>query len=119
MDHDPPDDPDATVTLASHTSGGTRHEFLEQVVPNLVESSGTSNHSWTRFASTDGANGRKDSRIVMARLMRPCIVGLRASPRMLRPPYARGPIGRHQRQPCPRPRRAAARRRCRVRRHEP
>jgi hypothetical protein len=39
----------------------------------------------------DGANGRNDSRNLILRFMTDCIFVLRASPRMLRAPSARGP----------------------------
>jgi hypothetical protein len=54
-------------------------------------SSRISNHSWTFFSSTLGANGRKDSRNLILRFMTSCISRERASPRMLRLPRARGP----------------------------
>ncbi len=47
--------------------------------------------SATSSSSTDGANGRNPSRNFTFRLSRFCISGLRASPRMLRLPSARGP----------------------------
>ena len=55
----------------------------------LSESS--SNHFATSSASTEGAKGRNDSRYLTFRLSVFCIDGERASPRIERPPSARGP----------------------------
>src|SRR5438093_3036171 len=40
----------------------------------------------THSRKTEGANGRKDSRYLILRLITDCILGLRASPMMLRAP---------------------------------
>ncbi len=50
-----------------------------------------SKYSSARSCSTDGANGRNDSRNLILRFITDCICGLRASPMMLRDPSARGP----------------------------
>ena len=42
-------------------------------------------------SGTAGANGRNDSRCLILRFIRFCISGSRASPRIERPPRARGP----------------------------
>ncbi len=55
------------------------------------ESLSSSKNSRQRSFSTDGAKGRKPSRTLILRFMSACIFGLRASPRMLRPPSDRGP----------------------------
>ena len=50
-----------------------------------------SKKSATRSRSTDGANGRNDSRNLILRFITDCMSRLRASARMLREPRARGP----------------------------
>ena len=50
-----------------------------------------SKYSPARSRSTTGAKGRNDSRNLIFRFISDCISRLRASPRMLRLPKARGP----------------------------
>ncbi len=50
----------------------------------LSTPSSSANYSCACASSTDGANGRNDSRNLILRFMTDCISGLRGSPRMLR-----------------------------------